>query len=375
MAPHTKTSTDLRCAAAGHAVTAVTVNLAPIDGVGVRGAERPTRLLNTAVMQLERWQQNTRSAACSSCCSRRRPQRQPRSKTYAVTAHGSRARPTAAGPSESPPQSSRQAWALTPPPFEPNPGRRLVTSPPPSNSSRRRGRAWADRPAGLSSAMDSTAPAQSKRRAGTRVQRANSPRLRRVQHAAEPRTRAVNAPPPPAARAGRATRHPASAALQGARSSFEPMPPSVAGPHPGPSLARSPPPSSSSRHRTRACFRQAGWSELRRGKASHAGAAAEARWDKGAAGKPPKALSGPACSRAMSSRRQHIAAASSARQSCGGTSHRRRAPKFRLRLRLRADAAADCSAKTRQAFVTSPSSSSSNRRRSRACTDRPAGPR
>ena len=122
-------------------------------------------------------------------------------------------------------------------------------------------------------------------------------------------------------------------------------------------------------------FRQAGWSELRRGKASHAGAVEEARWDKGAAGKPPKALSGPACSRAMSSRRQHIAAASSARQSCGGTSHRRRAPKFRLRLRLRADAAADCSAKTRQAFVTSPSSSSSNRRRSRACTDRPAGPR
>ena len=73
-------------------MTAVTVNLAPIDGVGVRGAERPTRLLNTAVMQLERWQQNTRSATCSSCCSRRRPQRQPRSKTYAVTAHGSRAR-------------------------------------------------------------------------------------------------------------------------------------------------------------------------------------------------------------------------------------------------------------------------------------------
>ena len=71
---------------------AVAVNLAPVDGVGVRGADRPTRLLTTAVMQLKRWQQTTRSATCSSGCSHRRPRRQPRSKTYAITAHGSRAR-------------------------------------------------------------------------------------------------------------------------------------------------------------------------------------------------------------------------------------------------------------------------------------------
>jgi hypothetical protein len=70
---------------------AVAVNLAPVDGVGVRGADRPTRLLTTAVMQLKRWQQTTRSATCSSGCSHRRPRRQPRSKTYAITAHGSRA--------------------------------------------------------------------------------------------------------------------------------------------------------------------------------------------------------------------------------------------------------------------------------------------
>jgi hypothetical protein len=59
---------------------AVAVKPAPVDDVGVRGAERPTRLLTTAAMQLKHWQQTTRSATCISSCSRRRPRRQPHTR-------------------------------------------------------------------------------------------------------------------------------------------------------------------------------------------------------------------------------------------------------------------------------------------------------
>jgi hypothetical protein len=55
---------------------AVDVKPAPVDGI-VRGAERPTWMLTTAVIQLKRWQQATRSATCSSTRSCTRPRRQP----------------------------------------------------------------------------------------------------------------------------------------------------------------------------------------------------------------------------------------------------------------------------------------------------------
>jgi hypothetical protein len=68
-----------------------------------------------------------------------------------------------------------------PPAARPNPGRRLVRSSPLSSSSRRRNRAYADRPAGPSCAVGKHAtPTQSARLAGTRGAAGQPPKLRQV---------------------------------------------------------------------------------------------------------------------------------------------------------------------------------------------------
>jgi hypothetical protein len=98
------------------------------------------------------------------------------------------------------------------------------------------------------------APAQSRGSSGKRVPPTNRPGLRRAQHAAAHSARATTAPLPPEASARRVTRQAATAALQGSGSGSEPMPPPpAAGPtHADRRLVTSPPPSYSTRRRSRA---------------------------------------------------------------------------------------------------------------------------
>jgi hypothetical protein len=114
----------------------------------------------------------------------------------------------------------------------------------PSSSSRRRSRAYADRPAGPSCATGKHAsPAQSKRLAGTRVPPANRPRLHRVQHAAAQRARAANTTLPqqrtPVVRRGK---QPPSRSKAPAPAPSRCRAP-AAKPNPGRRLVTSPPPS------------------------------------------------------------------------------------------------------------------------------------
>ena len=137
---------------------------------------------------------------------------------------------------------------MPPPAAGPNSDRRLVASPPLSNSSRRRSRTCIGRPTGPSHAASMSVPRRCSRtdspgQAGKgcradaveqaswdKVRLANRPGVRWVQ-AAEHRACAANTPPPPAAHTSRATgQTTAAAALQGSGSGSEPMPP-TAGPN------------------------------------------------------------------------------------------------------------------------------------------------
>ena len=243
-----------------------------------------------------------------------------------------------------------------------NPGRRLVTSPPLSSSSRRRSRACIGRPTGPSHAAGKSVPRRCSRTdspgyAG-KVCRADAveqarwdkgaagqpPGVRRAQQAAAHRARAANAPPPPAARAFRATgQAAAAAALQGSGSGSgsEPMPPPpAAGPNPGRHLIRSSPPSSNSRRRSRACADRPAGPSCAAGKHT---APMQSKW---LAGTRVRLADRPAF--VGSSRQPSIELAPPMhhhrQQQCQSydeaRSRRRRAPRIRLRLRLRADAAA-----------------------------------